>query len=381
MRKPKIYEIEWMRALAFLAVVMQHTIAHYTYVPEVRLEDGVIFALLLLVSKFAVPLFIFISGLLLFYNYDANIRYGTFIRKRFKDIVLPYLPWAVLYAVLFHGLDLTTFPAWQKLGLLVLTGTASYHLWYVVMTMQLYILFPFIQRLSMPLRKVSSKVTWGVMITLGVLYILQMTQNGWIYETAYKLNIPILTDFFTEYLDRNAFMFLFYFVMGAGAGMHLEKWRSWLIKYRWYILSIYAAVVIGMLAKVVSSFKLSPELAINYNDTLLLRPLMAVFLIISVLAMHVISISLSKKSNSTVSKIVLTIGSYSYVAYLAHALMLNMAYAISDSIWPLEAVIARNMTTIVIATVASIAVAYVIRLVVKQIKNLMNAQKDKPMSA
>ncbi|WP_442601565.1 acyltransferase [Paenibacillus sp. KN14-4R] len=374
MRKTKIQEIEWMRAFAFLAVVMQHAIGHYTYVPETKLEDGVIFALLLLLSKFAVPLFIFISGLLLFYNYDGNIPYIGFIRKRFKDIVMPFLPWAVLYAIMFHGLDLSTLASWQKLGLLVFTGTACYHLWYVVMTMQLYLIFPFLQRASMRLRRVSGRITLILTVILGVLYIAMLARSGWIYETAYRLNIPILTDFFTEYLDRNALMFLFYFIMGAAVGMHLEKWRAWLMKYRWILISIYAAMVLGMLYKVIAGFKLKPELAINYNDTLLLQPLMAIFLIISVLAMHVITIHLSAKANPFISKIIMIIGSYSYVAYLAHALMLKYAYPIADSIWPASAVTARNLTTFILATIASIAVAFIIRLVVKQVTNLRRKQ-------
>lgn len=62
-----------------------------------RIQDGVLMTLLLLCSKFAVPVFVFITGMVLFYNYDGALKYGTFLRKRFMDIIVPYIIWSLLY--------------------------------------------------------------------------------------------------------------------------------------------------------------------------------------------------------------------------------------------------------------------------------------------
>ncbi|WP_235439864.1 hypothetical protein [Paenibacillus sp. DMB20] len=66
MRKERIPEIERLRGLAFLAVVLQHSIAHYSVEEGMGLADGVGMAAMLLAVKFAVPAFIFITGLVLF---------------------------------------------------------------------------------------------------------------------------------------------------------------------------------------------------------------------------------------------------------------------------------------------------------------------------
>src|SRR4051812_25941231 len=104
MKKQKLDEIEALRAFAFLAVVLQHAIGHYAYGPESRLSDGVLLGVLLLLAKFAVPVFIFITGLVLFYNYSDGVQFGRFVRKRFKDILLPYMPWVILYSIINNGL-------------------------------------------------------------------------------------------------------------------------------------------------------------------------------------------------------------------------------------------------------------------------------------
>ncbi|WKL01241.1 acyltransferase [Paenibacillus amylolyticus] len=99
-RKERITEIESLRGIAFGAVVLQHSIAHYSLVPETRLEDGVLLAILLMLSKFAVPLFIFITGMVLFYNTGDKLHYGQFMRKRVNDVIVPYLIWSLIYFTL-----------------------------------------------------------------------------------------------------------------------------------------------------------------------------------------------------------------------------------------------------------------------------------------
>ena len=68
MPKERIPEIERLRGIAFLAVVLRHSIAHYSVAPGMTTGDGLMMAVLLMATKFAVPVFIFITGMVLFYN-------------------------------------------------------------------------------------------------------------------------------------------------------------------------------------------------------------------------------------------------------------------------------------------------------------------------
>lgn len=380
MSKTRIEEIEILRGFAFVAVVLQHAIGHYYPMPSATLEDGVILGIFLILSKFAVPIFIFITGLVLFYNYDGDIRYGTFIRKRFKDILLPYLPWAVLYAVVFHQLNLLEAGSLSKLGMLVFTGTASYHLWYIVMIFQFYLLFPFLLRFIQRIKPKSARTALIAVLSLGLLYLLLMVLKGPIYQTAVLLDIPFITAFFTTYMDRNALMFFFYFVLGAAAGLYFEQWRALLIRFRYLIMSVFGASLLWMLYVVIARFELSPNVLIKYDDLLLLSPSMAVFLTLSVLAIYICSIYFIQGAPALLRKMFDLAGSYSYVGYLAHAFMLGVAFNIVDSLLPGSSVTVRTLISFVLSSVGSILIAFVLRFIAKRVKAYRNRRHDSQIS-
>lgn len=359
--KPRIEEIEALRGFAFLAVVLQHSIAHYFPLPDTGLADGVILGLLLLLSKFAVPLFVFITGLVLFYNYDGDVQYGVFIRKRFKDIVLPYLPWAVWYAIVFQHLNVIEAGSLSKLALLILTGKASYHLWYIVMIIQFYLLFPLLQRLVRKWKPASEIKAAAVVFLLGVLYLLLMQQSGVIYRLAASLNIPVLSSYFMKYLDRNALMFFFYFAFGAAAGLYLEYWRTWMMRFQYVIMGVYGILLGAMLFVVVAHFKIHPTIAIRYDDLSLLRPQMAVLLTVSLMAVYIFAMNFTKHAPASLIKMITIAGSYSYTAYLAHAFVLRYTERAADSIFPGGSITLRTITAFILCAVGALLLAFLIR--------------------
>jgi surface polysaccharide O-acyltransferase-like enzyme len=360
--KPKIEEIQYLRGFAFLAVVLQHAIGHYAAVPDAKLEDGVLMGLLLLSAKFAVPMFIFITGLVLFYNYDGGVRFFPFVRKRFRDIGLPYLPWALLYALRGHHPALS-WESVRRLGLEVLTGTASYHLWYIVMIFQLYLLFPLLQRAVLRADRSAAAAKGGaaVLILLGMFYVWYTGVRGTFSDAVGRLSIPVLSDLFTTYDDRNALHFFYYFLLGAAAGLHLERWKAFLTAYRAYIRIGYGVMFGVMLYVTISRFQLSPHLTIQYNATFLVQPLMAVFLIAAVTAMHAEALTFAGSAPNRLRAAVRHIGSLSYVAYLAHALVLEKAEWSADFLMPGGSVALRMLAAFVLCSAGSVGLAFLLR--------------------
>lgn len=356
-KKAKIDEIQYLRGFAFLAVVLQHAIGHYAYAPGVGLADGVMLGIWLIAAKFAVPMFIFITGLVLFYNYPEGVSYGPFLLKRCKDIVLPYLLWSLLYAILF-GEERSL--GWAQVTQIVhdwLTGKASYHLWYVVMVIQLYICFPLIQKAvqwvysrckqaSPPLR------TLFIVLCLG--YIWLTGQIGTLSQAAEGLQLPLLTPLFTEYADRNALYFFIYFLLGAAAGLNFAEWKHKLWTWRYGWVGLYVIVSSVLLYRIAASF--GEPVHIQYNATLLLQPFMAVFLLISVLAMGVISIGFHHKARAGLKSLMSLVGKYSYGAYLAHALMLTFSTAAADALLPGWNVSLRTVAAFAVCSFLSLLV-------------------------
>ncbi|WP_284640546.1 acyltransferase [Paenibacillus silviterrae] len=336
MNKQRLTEIEYLRAFAFLAVVLQHTIGHYAYIQGTSLADGVMLGFLLLAAKFAVPMFIFITGLVLFYNDKGKVPYGTFLRKRSKDILLPYLLWSILYSIIDNRSALTDWTFLRELGLDLVTGKASYHLWYIVMIFQFYLAYPFLRSgILWAHKKLQNRYAlYMVLIATGVFYAWLTTQQSAFEAAAAALAIPVITPLFTEYIDRNALFFFFYFVLGAFTGLYVQHVLQAVYRWRAAIWTFFGIAVTVMGFRIINHFTWGPELTIHYNDTFLVNPPMALFLTLSLPAMLAAAVEFGRSAPMRWRRALSFIGAYSYTAYLAHALLLVAATELTDLLLP-----------------------------------------------
>ncbi|WP_051620527.1 acyltransferase [Paenibacillus sp. UNC451MF] len=360
-KQARIEEIQYLRGFAFLAVVLQHSIGHYAYLPETGLENGAVLALLLIAAKFAVPMFIFITGLVLFYNYRDKVPFVPFVRKRFKDIILPYIIWSTVYAIFFEETGTKIWIECKRILLDWFTGKASYHLWYVVMSIQLYLLFPVVQRgvLWVWNRSKPWMLRTGFVL-LCLFYIYLTAEVGNIGSFFEGLHIPVITPLFTEYADRNALYFFIYFIMGAAVGLNFQLWKQWMMTTKWLWISLYLICCVVLFYKIMRSFQTSSGYVIQYNYTLLLQPFMALFLLLSVIAMSIAAVVLHEGTSTWLCQIFSYLGKHSYGAYLAHALMLTVGTDLTDRLLPGGNISVRTVAAFVICTLLSVLTAVVL---------------------
>ncbi|MGN7356150.1 acyltransferase [Paenibacillus sp. SAF-054] len=350
-KKARIRELELLRGMAFLAVALQHAIAHYSVVDGVKMEDGVIMTVLLMASKFAVPVFIFITGLVLFYNYDGRINYFTFIRKRFMDILVPYIIWSAVYFLVSHAWDISQAGQWV---MMLFTGKNSYHLWYIVMIFQFYLLFPVFRYV---MRKFASWIPFkwraAALTVAGLLCLLLLDHLFQIGDVMTRKDLPFLTPFFTKYADRNVLYFLIYFILGAAAGMYPDRWQHWLEKGKKVYWPVFIALFGYFIYVTVQSFGAQDELHITFNKLNLLRPLITVFLVSSIFVCYEWSKRKTEQSGQTGLNVMNMLGKYSYGAYLVHALMLRQGYRIDDWLFGGWNVTLRMLMTFLVCIVLS----------------------------
>jgi surface polysaccharide O-acyltransferase-like enzyme len=100
------------------------------------------------IARFAVPLFLIMSGFLLFHASPRQPTFAAtdFYRRRFGKILWPYFLWSFLYALLNGFLGASLLGALLQLPIHLLWGTAYYHLYFVVIILQLYLLYPLLYR-------------------------------------------------------------------------------------------------------------------------------------------------------------------------------------------------------------------------------------------
>lgn len=87
MTKKRLKELDIMRALAFIFVVTQHIIGGYSYIEKVPKNERLILKMLYIVAKPAVPIFLTISAISLFYVYYDNFHWKKYYIKRVKYIL------------------------------------------------------------------------------------------------------------------------------------------------------------------------------------------------------------------------------------------------------------------------------------------------------
>lgn len=228
-RRPKITEIDIVRALAILAVVMIHATSEATYIPAAGSLTQRLFFSINSFGAFAVPVFIFISGLVLFYSYFDRWKAADsfkFYGKRAISVAYPYLVFSLFYYLFFYVL-MMRYPFGVRTFLNLLPwGDASYHLYYLIIIAQFYLLFP----LLITLAKSSRWFERGLaLLGLVVQTCFHIVTSGTV--------VPHGASLFITYLAV--------FLIGASIGIHYATVSAWARRY-WAGL-VALAVLIGII--------------------------------------------------------------------------------------------------------------------------------------
>jgi peptidoglycan/LPS O-acetylase OafA/YrhL len=166
--------------------------------------------------------------------------------------------------------------------------------------------------------------------------------------------IPVVTAWFTQYADRNFLYFSLYFVLGAYAGLYPDLWKQWIHKGSMLYGSVFIILFGYYVYIVVQSFQTTPDgMKIGFNSVSLLRPMMVIFLVSSIFVFYNLASRMKGHQGLRWNSLLLSIGKYSYGAYLVHALMLKYSYYFDVSLfihWP---VIIRMIISFVICVLLS----------------------------
>lgn len=149
----RLSEIDIIRGLAAIAVIIIHT----STIPLAENCSAGFRTLLCVtfftVSKFAVPVFVILSGAGLALSNKQNESYLSFITRRLTKILPAYVIWSVMYSLIYTkpgsaGIYFNNV-SFSTIATDLITGRSCYHLYFVPRILLLYMLFPLIYK---PLR-------------------------------------------------------------------------------------------------------------------------------------------------------------------------------------------------------------------------------------
>ncbi|RFS14496.1 acyltransferase [Emticicia sp. C21] len=334
----KKYWVTNLRVLATLTVILLHVAAFGSLnVKTIPYTDWWICHIINIFGRFAVPVFVMLSGYLLIGKYD---ELGSFLKKRFIKVFVPFLIWGLIYIITwniwlnFKGLD-DERTSWTVSEFVkkILTGTGggAAHLWFVYMLLSIYAFTPIISRWikggenSPPLETRRNEIFYFLTLWFvgNVVYTLV---NKWFgFEIKFDLR------YFTGFIG--------YFVLGywlGNTGTKLSKGILILLFLASWALTAYICYIVSWQ---------EGSYLFDYTD----------YLSIPVILMSIFMFLLFQKACNVdfLPKIMAELDKTSFGIYLVHALILRIlsrGYQINYTwIHPLVGITSHFLLTVAIS--------------------------------
>lgn len=231
-RREHLYSVDLVRVLTIVMVIGVHTITIST--TSFTTSVGA----LTMVFHASREVFFILTAFVLAYGYGHGpVRWGTFWRKRYLYVVVPYLAWTLVYFA-SYGNHFSPLPsAVRSLGHDLLTGAAEYHLYFLLVSMQIYLAFPLIRWLLRATRHHHGKLLAGcaafqVVLSLAV-------QQQW--DTSGLLGHWLANP------DALLPSYPFYVAIGAVAAWHVDQLTAWTRGHmRLVLIGAAGSVVVGL---------------------------------------------------------------------------------------------------------------------------------------
>lgn len=219
-RKP---ELTAMNLLLYIFVVLIHCCSDpVTRLSHESWQYALVFGVQRLASM-AVPGFFFLSGLKLMLR-PTPYRYGSYLKKRFWQLALPYLLWSAVYFAFLSWRSWIT-PSVPLALRYLLTGETAAPFYFLIALAQFDLLYPLWRRLT----RVSAMVLVPLSALLTVSSILLLP--GVLSQAGLSMLAPFCDRLFTGYLV--------WYVGGLYVGRRYEQWRSFWSRHPVLILGLF----------------------------------------------------------------------------------------------------------------------------------------------
>ncbi|NMO03638.1 acyltransferase [Gordonia sp. TBRC 11910] len=243
-RDKHLYQLDLVRLITFAAVILDHVMLGV--IPLTSITAGGI-EIFLRYSRYS---FFALTGFVLGFQYrNRELDTLTFWRRRYKLIGIPYVTWTLFYWV-YSRYDIGGWhDVWntvdspshilvtlKSLAYDLITGNAWYHLYFLFVSMQIYLVFP--------------ALLWVLKRTWGYHRYLLVASGAFHVVLLYAMVRPPL-GIFTHGPQGTIWMHLlvtilpyqFFVLSGCIAALHFEAFHAFLKRYR---LASFAVGIVVM---------------------------------------------------------------------------------------------------------------------------------------
>lgn len=236
-----VYELDPLRVVTAFCVVAVHTLGFTLGLNQtdigIEVQNAFVTAL-----HFTRYVFMFITAFALVYVYGGKpFSAKTFWTRRATAILLPYCIWSVIYTF-WNASSLSPLSLLQSIIVNILTGSASFQLYYILLTIQFYLLFPLF---LLCLKRVAHH-PWRVLLISFVIEILMLAADYYILRLG-PLGSTGMGKFIIQYQDRFVLLYQFYFFLGGLSALYLSQIQAFLSRYGKEITGIAAMGLLALL--------------------------------------------------------------------------------------------------------------------------------------
>lgn len=312
----RMNQIDALRVLSCLSVIAVHAIGAPYPIDSVGLGQAS------LVLHYSREIFFFVSALVLVRTYFPRLGpdgrlpdESAFRRRRFRLVGVPYLWWTTIYFAvsIYHTRATEPFgPLLKDLPLrwlyLVVTGNGSYHMYFLLVTLQFAAVFPGFLWL---LRRTAGRHGW-LLLGSGVLQVATLAAYHW----------WLLPDDGWRGLlgDASLLCYQFWLVLGGVAALHLDLWHSWLMRWRALVIMLMPVMAGGLLWSYWA--QLPSRGALGASSPL--QPLMVVWSLYALAVLYLAAVWLMQRGAPAVRAAFSYGAQLSFGVYLAHPLILDL---------------------------------------------------------
>jgi peptidoglycan/LPS O-acetylase OafA/YrhL len=219
----RLDHIDAMRPIKQVGVIGTHSLLFFA--PAAALGVGASL-MLLHVTREA---FLFVSACMLTYSYRWVGKSGlpAFYRRRFVAVGIPYLCWTLIYFLVTLP-DSSTGVRGSLIHLAYLAGTGYYQLYYLLVIMQFYVVFPLMARLIGR----ASRRHGAVLLVSGLVQLTVVSLEHW-------SELPPQFEGF--WATREITSYQFYLFAGMIVALHLDACHRWLREHVRLVIGLTVA--------------------------------------------------------------------------------------------------------------------------------------------
>jgi surface polysaccharide O-acyltransferase-like enzyme len=291
-----IKSIDYLRVISILAVVLIHTTTRTLETVGYDLNGFPMTLFLNQIARFAVPLFILISGFVLEISYNPKENYFSFIKRRFSKIFIPYIFWSAIYYFFVYNQNHDNFLK------VILTGNASYQLYFIPTLCIFYLLFPFLYKIYNLISK------WWSLTILGISQILLMRYDYFVKQ--FSVSDPL----------RVLILSYFLFIIGIVAARNKEKIFEIIRKIKYAFIVLIPSLAFYLFEEGRSRYFLTYDIKAFYSQW---RPSVFVYTVLVSLILFYI-FEKSKFQSMLMEKL----SKLSFLVFFIHVIVLENLWAI-----------------------------------------------------